>query len=185
MLFAGFLGPSKGVDELLDAWEQVAISDDLPLLIAGDGDGTPWLEALRARADAMPIPPRWLGAVDEPHFSSLFAHAAVVVLPYRTSSSASGIVVRALAAGRPIIATRVPAIEGLVHDEVEGRVTAPGDAPALARALRELLDDPSARDRLGEAALNRARTELSWARHVSELEYAYDEARRARPRTHG
>jgi glycosyltransferase involved in cell wall biosynthesis len=177
VLFAGFLGPSKGVDDLVEAWGRAARAGDPPLLVAGATDMSEWLEGVRRRADALDHPPHWLGGVDEAQFEDLFADAALVVMPYRSSSSASGILVRALAAGRPILATAVPAIHGLVHDGVEGRVVAPGDVGALAAALRELLDDPAARDRMGAAAAERARSELSWERHADDLEAAYAAAR--------
>jgi glycosyltransferase involved in cell wall biosynthesis len=177
VLFAGFLGPSKGVEELVEAWRATARGTDPPLLIAGATGMPEWLDGVRRRAGGSEHPPTWLGGVDEARFGELFASAALVVLPYRSSSSASGILVRALAAGRPVLVTAVPAIDGLVHDGVEGRVVAPGDAAALAAALRELLDDGAARDRMGAAAADRARSELSWERHADDLEAAYAAAR--------
>jgi glycosyltransferase involved in cell wall biosynthesis len=178
VLFAGFIGPSKGVDLLVDAWVRVARADDLPLVIAGDSHDPEWMADVRRRGEAAAAPPRWLGALDEERFAELFDDAALVVLPYRFSSAASGILVRALHAGRAVLACRMPAITGLVEDGVHGRIVEPDDVAALSAALRELLDDPAARDRLGAAAAERARTELSWDRHLADLEAAYDAARR-------
>ena len=47
-----------------------------------------------------------------------------------------------------------------------------------AGAMRELMDDPARRDRLGAGAAERARSELSWERHLGDLEDAYAAARR-------
>jgi glycosyltransferase involved in cell wall biosynthesis len=180
VLFAGFLGPSKGVDVLLEAWARIARPDDPPLVIAGGSDVPEWVDALKREAGGTCNPPRWLGRLDERRFAALFDEAALVVLPYRDSSAASGILVRALAAGRPVLATRVPALDGLVEDGVQGRVTAPGDATELALALREMLDDPRLRDRYGDSAAATARRELSWDRHVADLEAAYAAVARGR-----
>jgi len=178
VLFAGFIGPSKGVDLLVDAWVRIARDDDLPLVIAGDSHMPEWTERLRRRGEAAARPPRWLGALEEQAFARLFTDAALVVLPYRFSSAASGILVRALAVGRPVLACRMPALAGLLEDGAQGRVVPPDDVEALARAMRELLDDPAARDRMGAAAAERARAELSWDRHLGDLDGAYAAARR-------
>jgi type III pantothenate kinase len=73
----------------------------------------------------------------------------------------------------------MPALAGLVDDGVQGRVVPPEDVDALAAAMRELLDDPAARDRLGAAAEARARSELSWGRHLTDLDEAYAAVRRS------
>jgi glycosyltransferase involved in cell wall biosynthesis len=179
VLFAGFIGPSKGVDLLVDAWVQVGRQDDPPLVIAGDSHVPQWAEQVRRRGSSAAQPPRWLGALEEQPFAELFSTAALVVLPYRFSSAASGILARALVAGRPVLACRMPALAGLVDDGVEGRVIEPDDVTRLAAVLRELLDDPGARDRHGAAAAARARSALSWDRHLADLEDAYNLARRS------
>jgi glycosyltransferase involved in cell wall biosynthesis len=178
VLFAGFVGASKGVDLLVDAWVRIARADDPPLVIAGDSHEPAWTQEVRRRGEAAARPPRWLGPLDEAAFAELFGDAALVVLPYRFSSAASGILVRALAVGRPVVATRMPALAGLVDDGVQGRIVEQEDVEALGAAIRELLDDPAARDRLGAAAAERARRELSWERHLEDLEGAYEAARR-------
>ena len=63
---------------------------------------------------------------------------------------------------------------------MQGRVVAAGDAADLALALREMLDDPAMRDRYGDNAAATARRELSWDRHVADLEAAYAASARGR-----
>lgn len=176
VLFAGFVGPGKGVDVLLAAWRALRGDAGLPLVLAGAA--TPpndaWLASQLTAGDSGPDAPRILGEIpDEREFQGLIERAAVVVLPYRRSSPASGILVRAMRAGRAIVATPVPAVEGLIEDGHSGLLVPPGDAGALAQAIRRLAGDPPLRDRLGAAAAATAARELTWQRHVAGLERAY------------
>jgi glycosyltransferase involved in cell wall biosynthesis len=176
VLFAGYVGPSKGLELLLDAWERVGASATLPLVIAGGASGalgTAHLTALRARAATMTAPPRWLGAVGDDEFAQAFADAAIVVVPYRRSNPASAIVLTAMAMGRAIAGTDVPALTDFATDGREALIVPVGDADALAAALVRLLSDPALRDRLGAAAAARYEREHNWQGHCSALEGAY------------
>jgi glycosyltransferase involved in cell wall biosynthesis len=175
VLFAGFLGPGKGVDTLLEAWRTVGREVELPLVIAGDA-APPydvWLGELRSQAAAMPNPPRFVGGIpDEDDFDALIASAAIVVMPYRTSSPASGILVRSMWSGRPVIITAVPAARAIVSG-TDGVVVGVDDPPALAEAIRSLSSDPALRDRLGSQARATAARRFGWARHLADLRAAY------------
>ena len=179
VLFAGFLGPSKGLDTLIDCWRRVGTGTSLPLKIAGDTPAAfaPLVEALREQGDRLPNPPQWLGAVaDEDEFQRLFARAALVVLPYRQSSAASGILVRAMVEGRCVVATRVPAMVDAIAPDRNGVLVEPGDAEALSNAVERLLGAPAERDELGAAAAATARELFSWRGYVEGVEAAYASA---------
>jgi glycosyltransferase involved in cell wall biosynthesis len=155
VLFAGYIGQSKGVDLLLRAWEKIASASPLELVIAGESQGVPdpELERLRVRAESLPSPPRWVGFVaSERELQDLIAKAAVVVLPYRKSSPASGILARAMLEGRAIVVSSVPATRTTIHDQLNGLLVAPGDVAELTDALRRMIEDPALRDRLGASA---------------------------------
>lgn len=179
-MFAGFIGPHKGVDVLLDAWRRIGAVVDSQLVIAG-GPGTPdaaWLLELERDAAGLANPPRFLGHVpDDKDFQGLINGAAMVVLPYRSSSPASGVLARAMAAGRAVVATRVPAASAAIVSGENGVLVAPGDPDALADAILGLWRSPGERDRLGAAAARTARTLFSWSRHLEGLERAYAAAR--------
>jgi glycosyltransferase involved in cell wall biosynthesis len=82
-----------------------------------------------------------------------------VVLPsYR--EGLSRVLLEAGAMARPAIATDVPGCRHVVTDGVEGLLVPPRDAPALARAIARLDDDPALRARLGTAARTRALAEF-------------------------
>lgn len=93
------------------------------------------------------------GAVED--VAAELAQAQLVALP----SACEGVptaLLEGMAAGRPVVATRVGHIESIVDDGVEGRLVAPGDVVALARCIAQILTDTSARDRMGRAARRRA-----------------------------
>ncbi|HVE74166.1 MAG TPA: glycosyltransferase family 4 protein [Mycobacteriales bacterium] len=129
VLAVGRLHPQKGYDVLLRA---LPLLGEAVVAVAGDGP----LEAqLRAAAPEV----RWLGRRTDR--ADLYAAADVVVLPSQWEAR-SLVAQEAMRAGRPLVATDVGGMAELVGD---GAVLVPaGDAPALAHAVRRLLDDPSA-----------------------------------------
>lgn len=68
----------------------------------------------------------------------------------------------AMALGTPVIASRVGGLAEIIQDDATGLLVAPGNAGALADAIRKLIADPSFRTRLGDAAqrLQRAKYTL-------------------------
>ncbi len=175
VLFAGYLGPGKGLDILLAAWRSLE-HPDLRLVIAGAAspDHAGWAQALREQRGGHASPPQWLGRIDsERDFQRLFDRAAIVVLPYRRSSPASGILVRAMAAGRCVVATRVQAVEAVIEDGTSGVIVNAEDAGGLARELGRLAADGAERDRLGAQAALRAQELFGWDAHVDALRAAY------------
>ena len=179
VVFGGFLSPAKGLDDLLAAWRTLAPATDLRLVIAGEPSRqhAAWVRRLRTASGSRPNPPQWVDYLDDRAFHELIAGAAVVVLPYRTSNPSSGILIRAMVQGRPVVATRVPATEHLIDDGVNGRLVEPGDIGALARGIGDLIGDPAQRDRLGAAAARTAADRHTWARQVEDLDRIYALAR--------
>jgi len=64
--------------------------------------------------------------------------------------------------GTPVIASRIGGIPDIVEDGVSGLLVPPGDADALAAAVRRVRDDPALARRLGEAGRRRLREQFSW-----------------------
>jgi glycosyltransferase involved in cell wall biosynthesis len=176
-LFAGYVGPGKGIDTLLEAWDLIAAPNRLPLLIAGTSTGgiddISYEARLRDLSSRLPAPPIWLGFVADDEFARLVAEAAVVVAPYRRSNPASGLLVRAMVEGRAVVATRVPAALDCLEDGVSGLLVDPDDPQALAQALERVMADSALRDRLGAAAASSAATRFTWPRYIERLTYAY------------
>jgi len=141
----------KGLDTLLDA-VALLVRDrpGLELRMAGRGKDVEWV---RRRAGELGIEGsvRLLGAVDEAERQRLFAGAAVQLMPSRFEGFGM-VAAEAMAAGVPLVAAAAGSLPEVVAPPEGGVLVPPGDAPALARAVAALIDDPAARERLSATA---------------------------------
>ena len=139
ILAAGRLIRQKGFDLLIEAFRQLG-DRDARLMIAGSG---PEEEALRRQIAAAGLADRVRLAGYAPDIRPLLDEARLFVLPSRFEGYGA-VIVEALGAGRPVIATAsTPAVEDVLTDPARGLVVPIEDIPALAHALRELLDRPA------------------------------------------
>ncbi|HVS10696.1 MAG TPA: glycosyltransferase family 4 protein [Planctomycetota bacterium] len=147
VLVPAMLRPGKGHDVLLEAWPE--IRERAPracLLLAGAGE----LEAeLRSAAGRCPDAVRFLGLRDD--LPALLEGCDLVVLPSRSDAYPTALL-EAAAAGRPVVATRAGGAEEIVQHGRTGLLVPPGDAPALANAVAELLGAPERARGFGVAA---------------------------------
>ena len=147
VLAVGRLAPQKGFGMLLEAAARWRDLDPEPLVaIAGDG---PLAGELRAQAPSLGVDAAFLGHRDD--VPELLAAAAVFVLPSRWEGQPL-VLQEALRAGAAIVATRVGGIPDLVGDDA-ALLVPPGDAPALAAAVRAVLTDPPLAAALRAAAV--------------------------------
>jgi glycosyltransferase involved in cell wall biosynthesis len=147
----GRLSPEKGVDVLLQAFARVRVArPSATLTVAGDGPERANLEAEAARlgiGDAV----TFLGTVlpVEP----LYPQLDLIVLPSR-SEGLPNVLLEALRAGRPVVATRVGAVPEVLDGSDAGLTVAPDDPEALAEAIDATLaaeEDPVRRTELTRA----------------------------------
>jgi glycosyltransferase involved in cell wall biosynthesis len=82
----------------------------------------------------------------------------------------------AMAAGLPVVASRLSGIPELVTDGKSGLLTPPGDVAALAAAIRRLHDDPALRERLGRAARATVERDFDLHGNVALLARQFQEA---------
>ncbi len=85
------------------------------------------------------------------------------------------VLLEAMALAVPCVATRIAGVPLLIQDGANGRLIEPGDVAALTDALRELLSDETARQRLGVAGRATVETRYSFARRMEKLAAIYDE----------
>ena len=147
LLFVGRLEPRKGLATLIRAFVRLrAERPDVRLLVVGEGPE-------RARCEqALPAPARgavsFLGRVDDQALVEAYARADVYVSPALGGESFGIVLLEAMAAGRPVVASALPGYRSVVTPGRDGMLVPPGDADALARALGTLLDDPDRRSAL-------------------------------------
>ncbi len=87
----------------------------------------------------------------------LVRSARVVVVPSIVLDACPTVVLEAMAAGRPVVASSTGGIVDLVEDGVTGTLVAPGDAVALADALTSMIEDPAMAMDMGRNGLERVR----------------------------
>lgn len=97
-----------------------------------------------------------------------FAKAAVFVLP-SYSEGFSRAILEAMAAGLPMVVTRVGAVPDIVEDGVTGFIIEPGDVAALNDRIKRLLEDPALRARMGAAAREYCRTRFLAERVAAQV----------------
>jgi len=149
VLGAGRLATQKGFGVLLEAAASWRDLDPAPLVvIAGDG---PLGGELMARAAALGVDAVFVGYRDD--VPALLAVAAVFVLPSQWEGQPL-VLQEALRAGTPVVATRAGGVPELAGDAA--LLVPPGDAPALAAAVRAVLTDPLLAAALRVAAASRA-----------------------------
>jgi glycosyltransferase involved in cell wall biosynthesis len=146
----GFLGrydePRKGLPVLLEAMRTVVSRyPGAQLLVAGRGDA----EDLRAQIGPdLRASVAVLGELSEPDKAAFLRSVDVYCAPNLLGESFGVILIEALAAGAPIVASDLDAFSRVLEDGDAGVLVRRGDAAALAGALCELLADPARRERL-------------------------------------
>jgi len=175
VLAFGRLVEKKGFRYLVEAAARVP---GVRLVIAGEGDLRGELEALARSAGA---PLVLAGALERDAMAAALQAADVAVVPsvIDRAGNVDGLpnaLLEALAAGRPVVASRVAGIPDVVTDGQDGLLVAPTAVGELAAALARLRDDPALRARLGAAARRSVTRTLSWDANVSAFEDCYRQA---------
>jgi glycosyltransferase involved in cell wall biosynthesis len=105
------------------------------------------------------------------------AEASVVVMPSLWPEPFGLVGIEALAAGRPVVASFTGGVGDWLEDGVNGLCVRPGDPAALARALNELLADPTRQQAMGAAGKRMVAGRFSAQHHLTSLLDAYRSAR--------
>jgi glycosyltransferase involved in cell wall biosynthesis len=145
-----------------------AMGVPLVYLICGDGGREAELQTLARSAR---VPAVFTGLLESDELIAALAAADVVVHPSLNEIFPNA-VGEAMACGRPVIAADAGGTAELVGREESGVLVPPGDAEALTAAVRELLEDPERRRRLGEAARQRIESEFPLVRMIDRYEAA-------------
>jgi phosphatidyl-myo-inositol dimannoside synthase len=155
----------KGHDQLLEALRGIP---GARLVVAGDGDDRPRLEAKAAGLE-MSDQVVFTGFTSEATLAELYRRCAAFAMPSR--GEGFGLVyLEAMRAGRPVLAARGSAAGEIVVEGRTGLLIDPDDRDELRGALCRLLDHPGEAKRLGEAGFERWRQEYSGERFRERLQ---------------
>ena len=180
ILYAGQLYPWKGVDVLVRA---MAAVPEARLVILGGLRGEPDERRIAALVESCGLAARteMPGTVPPARVADELARAAVVVAPFlhtamseRHTSPLKAF--EAMAAGRPLVASDLPASREFLRHEQNALLVPPGDDAALGGALARLLREPALSERIARAAFEEA-PRYSWAARAAALRGLFDEVR--------
>ena len=175
VLFLGRLDePRKGFAVLADALEAIVTAHPtVQVRVAGPGDTS---DAMAAIAPGLRGNVTFLGRVDDVQKSEVFRSSQVYVAPHLGGESFGIVLVEAMAAGTPVVASDLPAFRRVLGEGSYGHLFARGDGAALAKATITLLDDAAQRDSLRSAGRERA-NDFDWDIVVDEVLAVYDSVR--------
>jgi len=154
VLFVGKLLASKGLDDLLGAYDHLAA--DCTLAVVGPPEDPTYVD----RFDACEGDVRYLGYTEQNLLSTLYQRADVFAFPTR-SDVFPLVVLEAMAAATPVVTTTVGGIPEQVVDG-SGILVPPRDPGRVADAIDRLLDDDDLRATMGRRALAVVRERFAW-----------------------
>lgn len=167
ILFVGRHEERKGLGVLVEAF--VGLERDAVLWVAGEGPET---EELRAR-DVPGV--EWLGRIPDDELARRLKASSVFSAPSLYGESFGIVLLEAMGASVPVVASDIPGYRDVVRADREGLLVTPGDAVALRAGLRRLLDEPATVARLVAAGESRA-AEFSMARTAEQYLPVYEQA---------
>jgi phosphatidylinositol alpha-1,6-mannosyltransferase len=155
---------------------------DFRCVIVGQGPRRDLIEEIASASDATDVVV-FTGAADHLHVADYYALIDVFVVP-RSAERAASLVTplkpfEAMAMGRPIVISDLPALREIAAPDERGLVFPPGDAVALADAVQRLFDDPELAGRLGEAGRDWVTKERQWSMNGRRYVEAFAAAKRA------
>lgn len=177
VLFAGRLAAQKAVGDLIDALDLLQhVRPDLCGLIVGEGPLRMQLED-RAHAYRLDQNVRFLGHRED--VPRLLAASDVLVLP-SLYEGLPNVVLEAMQARKPVVATAAPGTAEAVIDQETGLLVPVHSPPALAEAIRKVIENPALAHRLGEAGRTRVETHFRAEEMVLQFGTLYEHLARSK-----
>jgi glycosyltransferase involved in cell wall biosynthesis len=164
LLFFGRITAYKGLEVLLQAYQQLIKTHNAQLMVVGEGNLNPY----RSLLDGVPqvqLINKWLS---EEEIAAIFNQANIVVLPY-TAASQSGVLPIAASFGLPVIATRVGGIPEQIEHETTGLLVEPGSVTELVAAIQRLIENPQLARQLGENLQRDYQENKNWDKIAGEF----------------
>ena len=169
----GEAGGGKGQEVLLEAFAHCQSHfPALPLVLALVGDG-PTRAALEAQANSMGIQDRVRFAGFRNDIPLVMAALDIVTVPSTLTELLPLAAMEAMAAGRPVIASRTGGASEIIADGSMGLLVPPGNVEALSDALQCLSADTDLRQQMGGEGAKRVQRQFALPRLLDETEALY------------
>jgi phosphatidylinositol alpha-mannosyltransferase len=176
-LFVSRLDPRKGFAVALEAFRILRRSGEaLRLVVVGEGPEWVWIDRLEPDVG---VHVEMIGNCSRGRLRELYEQADVLLAPATGCESFGIVVLDALAAGLPVVASSIPAYRDLLEQGYSGVLVPPGDAEALANGIARVLHDHDLWRFLSQAGLARA-SAFAWDRVAARVEAIYRETLRVR-----
>jgi glycosyltransferase involved in cell wall biosynthesis len=173
-LYVGRLSPEKGVRTLVRAWRE--IGTNVPLQLVGSG---PLDAELRRLASDLPHV-ELRGQLPRDEVARLIGSAALLVFPSEWYEGLSLVLLEALAAATPIVASHLSSLDDVVEEGVNAWRFHAGDPQSLAHRVREAWRSPEERVRRGAASRRRYESRFTPEANHAQLIAIYEQARARR-----
>jgi glycosyltransferase involved in cell wall biosynthesis len=167
--FVGSLKPWHGIEVLTEAFRRLAAKPGYHLLVVGDG---PLIDVVTSLQEELPGRVTLARSVPHQEVPSLIRAMDITVAPYPGDEPfyfSPLKVLEYMAVGRAVVASRIGQISELINDGQSGVLLPPGDAAALAEAIRRLAADRPLRESLGVQAAAEVRNGHTWVQRASEI----------------
>ena len=177
VLFAGTLSPHKGTLRLLEALKVVAAQvPEVQLRLAGRSGAGDYQRRLQRWVVENGLDTRvsFLGPLNTDAMHREYAECALVVLPSLVET-APLVILEAMAAARPVVATRVGGVPDLVEDRVTGFLVPPNEVEPLVDRMFRLLGDRELRETMGRRAREVSRNRFQRDRVAARYHEIYRE----------
>ncbi|VAX20395.1 hypothetical protein MNBD_NITROSPINAE01-1926 [hydrothermal vent metagenome] len=144
-IYLGRLSQEKGVSVLLDAMRGLP---GFPLKIIGDGPDKELLESKNSNYNNI----EFSGKLGHDEVMGAIEKCSFIVVPSLWYENFPMTIVEAFSCGKPVIVSRIGALEGIIEDGKTGLHFEPGNARDLAKKIEWMVDNPLERKRMGENA---------------------------------
>lgn len=159
LIYVGRLSDEKQIDHIRPALETVP---NTRLVVVGDGPARPYLEEHFAG-----LPVKFMGYMRGERLSQAYASADIFVFPSRLETFGL-VVVEAMAAGLPVVASRVGGVTDVVQEGNNGYTFESGDVETLVEGVRKIAVSRDNIERMGKYARQYAETQ-SWESMMDEV----------------
>jgi len=169
ILFFGRISKYKGINYLIDAFNQVSKQNDSCTLVLA-GSGKIWFELNQKESPNVKIINRY---IETEELVDLIQHCAFVVLPY-TDATHSAVVATCYAFNKPVIATQVGGLPEVVKDGVTGFLVPPRNTQALANKILRLINDQALLEKMKSGIYQLTSSgQYSWEYVIEKMKKCY------------